>query len=94
MLGSRSSDAAARSRPSALLSLLIAVVTLPAVAAVWIVPGRGDSRAALAAAPPDTVALYGPGEFVTPTGLPQTYVEEFTASVPPGAYQAVRIVNG
>jgi RHS repeat-associated protein len=92
MLRFRSSDAEARPRPSARFPLLIALLALPALAAVWTAPGRDAPGGG--AAPPDTVVLYGPVEFVTLTGLGQTYVEQFSANVPAGTYQAVRVVNG
>lgn len=42
----------------------------------------------------DTVTLYGPVTFATPTGAPQYHVEQFTSAVPAEAYQAIRITNG
>jgi RHS repeat-associated protein len=88
----RSPAPGARSRVAALRPLFIALAGLPALAAVWMVPRAG---APLLAPPPvDTVVLYGPVQFSTPTGAAQTFVEGFTAAVPEEAYQAIRIKNG
>ena len=69
---------------------------VPGLAALWIGVGRdpGEARPTAAQPPADTAVLYGPVTFATPTGDPQTFVETFTASVPMGGYQALRIVNG
>src|SRR3990172_4996954 len=69
---------------------------VPGLAALWIGVGRdpGEARPTAAHPPADTAVLYGPVTFATPTGDPQSFVETFTASVPMGGYQALRIVNG
>ncbi|HLB36951.1 MAG TPA: RHS repeat-associated core domain-containing protein [Gemmatimonadales bacterium] len=74
----------------------LAGLVVPGLAALWIGVGRDPGEAGPTAAQPpaDTAVLYGPVTFATPTGDPQTFVETFTASVPMGGYQALRIVNG
>ena len=74
----------------------LAGLVVPGLAALWIGVGRDPGEAGPTAAQPpaDTAVLYGPVTFATPTGDPQSFVETFTASVPMGGYQALRIVNG
>src|SRR5918996_698592 len=44
--------------------------------------------------PPDTVTVYGPRRFETPTGSPAHHVERFGLAPAPGQRYVLRVVNG
>jgi hypothetical protein len=94
MLRFRSSDPAARSRAPLSRSLFVAALALPVLFVSWVMRESTGPVDPPPPPPPDTVLLYGPVEFETPNGAWQTYIEEFTAAVPPTAYQAIKITNG
>lgn len=55
-------------------------------------PMRGPAGGAFSAT--DSIALYGPQTFTTPTGAPTTSLERFTMVVTPGRQYVLEVVNG
>jgi len=85
-------------QPRAFLAFLVAPIFL--WAAVLYFGPSGKIPSSEAASPRiessvvDTILVYGPAVFDTPTGSPQHHVERFALEVAPGAVYTLRVENG